>query len=122
MLQVKHGCWLSSLTGLKLNSPINLSPAAGATGRSLLQWAAFLAALLVLLLLAAIQWSQHSARSSRVSRAAQQEGSWVLKLLQGTLVAAGKEPLLQQVAAEAGVAGPAAGKAGDAEQLPEAYR
>lgn len=94
----------------------------GAAGRSLLQWAAFLAALLVLLLLAAIQWSQHSARSSRASRAAQQEGSWVLKLLQATLVAAGREPLLQQVAAEAGVAGPAAGKAGDAEQLPEAYR
>lgn len=91
------------------------------------QWAAFLAcnaaALLVLLLLAAVQRSRQSSRRRRsTSTAAQQQGSWVLKLLQATLVAAGKERLLQQVAAEAGVAGPAAGQAGDQEQLPEAYR
>ncbi|KAI7842592.1 hypothetical protein COHA_003696 [Chlorella ohadii] len=95
----------------------------GAADRSLPQWAAFLAcnaaALLVLLLLLNMQRSQQRARRAG---AAPQEFSWVLKLLQATLVAAGKEPLLQQVAAEAGVAGPAAGKAGDSDQLPDAYR
>ena len=73
----------------------------------------------MLLLLLNMQRSQQRARRAG---AAPQEFSWVLKLLQATLVAAGKEPLLQQVAAEAGVAGPAAGKAGDSDQLPEAYR